>query len=103
MKRGDFIIWVDALLVGVLLTMSFQEPLQLISTVTAWCLVCGVWQFSKLSFVARGFRASKMSTDQATQYLVLTVRRMLLTLVLTLVVFLCAREFWGLVYWLSVA
>jgi hypothetical protein len=103
MRRTDFKIWIFALLVGVILTISFQEPLKIISTFTAWCLVWGIWQVFSNRFVASDQSASKMSTDQAAGYLRLTIRRMLLTLVSALVLFLCVREFLGTVFWLSVA
>jgi hypothetical protein len=103
MKRADLIWWGVALLVGILLTVCFQEPLQIASTFAAWCLVCGIWQVFGHRFVASDQSVSKMSTDQATQYLRLTVRRILLTIALALVIFLLAREYWGLVYWLSIA
>lgn len=103
MKRTEWIVWLFALAIGIILMISFQEPVQIVSTFVAWCLICGIWQsFSKVSFVARDSRVSKMSTDQASRYLRLTVRRMLAILLSALVLFLCAREFLGLAYWLSI-
>lgn len=99
----DLFIWLAGLLVGIALTSCCAETAQIISTIAAWALVCGIWQFSKLRFVARSSSVSKMSTDQAARYLRLTVRRILLTLALALVVFLPLRSEWGVVYWLSIA
>ncbi len=106
LHRNDWIaliIWPVALILGLLLTYTFSDVVHLWSIAVAWLVVCGIWQISSLRFVARASLRSKMSNAWITQYLRLSVRRLLMTLVVSLVIFLSRRNEWGLPYWLSVA
>src|SRR5438552_2195719 len=92
--------WCVALCIGIALTYILADESQILSTVAAWTLVYGIWQCCGMVWrpchnaVAGEADVSKMSTAWASQYLRLVVRRLLLTLALSLVLFLPLRSHW---------
>jgi hypothetical protein len=97
------LVWLLALLVGLIPTYVLTDEHEIWGLVTAWALVVGIWQITRLYFVAGARRVAKMSTARTTQHLHLMVRRMLLTLVGAGVIYLMVRPRWGMAYWLGIA
>ncbi len=97
------LVWPLALLVGFVPTYFLADEHEVLGLVTAWAIVAGIWQITRLYFIAGLRRVHKMSSARTTQHLLLMVRRMLLTLAVAGVVFVMVRPRWGMTYWLGIA
>lgn len=97
------LLWPLALLTGLVPTYFLTDEHEVWGLVMAWVIVAGIWQITRLYFVAGRRRVAKMSTARTTQHLTLMVRRMVLTLVSAGVIYLTVRPRWGVTYWLGIA
>jgi hypothetical protein len=97
-----WIVWLLALSLGILLTILLGERASPQETLAAWGLVFGIWQISLWRFIASRAAISKMSTAWTSHILLLSVRRVLLTLAASVLLYFATGAGWGLTYWLSI-
>lgn len=97
------LLWPLALLIGFIPAYFLVDEYEIWGLVTAWAIVAGIWQITRLYFIAELRRVPKMSSARMTQHLLLMVRRMVLTLGIAGVVYLMVRPHWGMTYWIGIA